>query len=179
MTIKTFEPAGIGSSDLQECLLIQIEKWDEENEDRQLEHTLVRDFFPLLEKRKYSEIANHLDLAVEEVELAVHHISLLEPKPGRKYQASNNREVIPDASVQEVKGELVLSLNNNYLPRIKFNDEYKALLKTQDNPELTKYLTGEEERARVLLGSIQFRKSNLLKVMEKLLSFKETFFITG
>ena len=177
-TIKTFEPAGIASGDIQECLLTQIKNINE-NEEHQLEHTIIKNHFSLLAKKKYFEIAKLLNIPLEEVKTAAHHISLLEPKPGRKYHPLNNIEIVPDVRVENINGQLKLSWNNSYLPKIKFNDEYKNLLKIKNNLKLTQYLSEKEQKARFLLESIEYRKSNLLKVMENIIVFQKDFFFHG
>ncbi len=177
--IKTFEPVGVASGDLQECILTQIRNINEDG-DHELEYNIVKDHLPMLGKKKYLDIlAKILNISSKEVRLAAQHISLLEPKPGRKYQPINNIEIIPDIKVENIDGQLKLSLNNGYLPIIKFNKQYNDLLKIKKNYELFKYLNEKKEKAELLLESIEYRQSGLLKVMEKIIVVQKDFFYHG
>ena len=57
--IQEFDPPGIGARDLQECLLIQLNKMQEENPflDLSLPITIIKDCFDEFSKKHYSKIA--------------------------------------------------------------------------------------------------------------------------
>ena len=175
--IKNFEPSGIGSSNLQECLLKQAETLTEGKDS--IEYLILKYCFPLLEKKKYKEISKTLEVDQEEIDFAVHNISLLEPRPGRRYQSLDPTLVIPDVSVLRENGELRLYINDEYIPKVHFNKEYKTLLKIKDNPQLSKYIHEKEDKARTLLSSLKYRVSNLQKVMQRLMVVQAEFFEKG
>ncbi|MBD3216452.1 MAG: RNA polymerase sigma-54 factor, partial [Candidatus Lokiarchaeota archaeon] len=105
--------------------------------------------------------------------------SLLEPKPARAYSSVENSYVIADVAIKRVDGSLQLVINDDIIPDISFNDEYKKFLSVKNNPELKRYLIEKEERAVSLLTSIRYRQTNLEKVMKRLLEVQYDFFDKG
>ena len=175
---KTFEPDGIASRNLKECLLTQIKKFSE-SQDTTLEGLIIENCLDLLQKKKYKKIARKLKIPLQKIETTVHHISLLEPKPARMYQSTTSSFIIPDMTVARVGDELMLYMNEELIPKIEFNHQYKKLLKIKKNPLLNKYLKEKEEKANLLLISIKYRKSNLQKMMEKIIEIQRDFFEKG
>jgi len=114
-----------------------------------------------------------------DIEEAAHLISLLEPKPARKYSSINVNFVFPDASVQRQGNDLVVSINNEILPRISYNTEYKNLTKLKENERLQSFFKEKEENALVLICSIEYRISNIQKVVEALTKIQRDFFFDG
>lgn len=175
--IRTFDPPGIASSNIQDCLIRQLERY--EDYDTSLEREIVAKHFEELRKKKYADLAKVLDATEEEVDRAAHLIATLEPKPARRYRNVENAVIIPDVTVRRVNDEFQILVNDEVIPRIAFNDEYKKLLKVKDNPELKKYLQEREEKALNLINSIRYRKTNLIKVMRKLIEIQKQFFLEG
>ena len=52
--IQTFDPPGVGASDLRECLMLQLER---AGRQETLEYRIVRDHMEALGKRRIPEIA--------------------------------------------------------------------------------------------------------------------------
>ncbi len=175
--IRNFDPPGIASRDLKACLLKQLDLLTDL--DTELERELVEEHLHELRPKKYVELAKKCDVTLEEIEQAAHTISLLEPKPSRKYRRLDNPMIYPDVSVKRVDDELQLSINDEVFPKIVLNDEYRVYLKNKENPEFKKYLLEKEEKAMMLLDAIRFRKKNIQKVVEKLMELQVDFFHKG
>ena len=58
--IQDFEPAGVGATNLQECLLIQLRRLQEDNEDEDVDYTLpiiiIEQYFNEFTKKHYDKI---------------------------------------------------------------------------------------------------------------------------
>nr|MCU0793352.1 RNA polymerase sigma-54 factor [Opitutaceae bacterium] len=86
--LTTFEPAGIGASDLAECLLLQLRS---QGKGESLAARIVRDHFALLTRRRIPEIARKTGVHVDDVQDAIEDIGRLDPAPGRKFADDSNR----------------------------------------------------------------------------------------
>jgi RNA polymerase sigma-54 factor len=178
--IRLFEPAGVGASDLADCLLLQLARRGEGNSlaARILGHHLQQ-----LARHRYEEIAKELRVPIQDVTAAARLIASLEPKPGRPFAESDEQGVIPDLIVipdtQGVGGFLV-RLNDEELPRLKINNEYKDLLAGRgENEELLLYLREKIRGARFFMRSLEQRQQTLLAIGNQIVSRQEEFFLHG
>lgn len=178
--IRTFEPAGVGARDLADCLLLQLARRGEGNglAARILAHHLQQ-----LGRHRYEEIAKELRVPAQDVTAAARLISALEPKPGRAFAESDEQGVIPDLIVipeSDGGGGFVLRLNDEELPRLKINNEYKELLAGRgENEELLLYLREKVRGARFFMRSLEQRQQTLLAIGKQIVSRQEEFFRQG
>lgn len=80
--IQSFEPAGIGARSLQECLILQLERKDLEDEDIRLAYSVLDTCFEEFTKKHYDKILKKLNLSEEQLKLSIDLITKLNPKPG-------------------------------------------------------------------------------------------------
>lgn len=178
--IRTFEPAGVGARDLADCLLLQLARKGEGNglAARILAHHLQQ-----LGRHRYEEIAKELRVPAQDVSSAARQIAALEPKPGRPFAESDEQGVIPDLIVipeADGGGGFVLRLNDEELPRLKINNEYKELLAGRgENEELLLYLRDKVRGARFFMRSLEQRQQTLLAIGNQIVSRQEEFFRQG
>ena len=130
-TIQRLEPSGVGARDLKECLLIQIRNSKLKN--GVIEKIVENDLHDL-ETKNYPAIAKALHIDIDEVVSNVQTIASLEPVPGRQCGTDSVQYVIPDIYVFKLGDEWVLALNEDGLPRLSINKNYKQVFK--DNKEL-------------------------------------------
>ncbi|MEM9227358.1 MAG: RNA polymerase sigma-54 factor, partial [Verrucomicrobiota bacterium] len=91
--LRTFDPAGIGTTDLQDCLLQQLKLT---GRSKSLASRVVTEHFELLLRRRIPEIARKLSVQIDDVQRAVEEIAMLDPAPGRKFGEDSNRIIVPD-----------------------------------------------------------------------------------
>src|SRR5574344_63373 len=77
--IQTFDPAGVGARDLQECLLLQLDR-QESNEEIVLARKIVGKYFELFKNKQYSLIAQKVQSTEEQLQTAIDEIVKLNPK---------------------------------------------------------------------------------------------------
>ncbi|HTZ39664.1 MAG TPA: RNA polymerase sigma-54 factor, partial [Syntrophales bacterium] len=112
--IQEFDPPGIASRDLKECLMIQAKVLGAENS---LVEIIVRDYLHDLENKNYNNIAKKLKVPLAEVLDAIFLISRMDPKPGLVYSDEGPQYIIPDVFVFKVADEYKIILNDEGLPR--------------------------------------------------------------
>jgi RNA polymerase sigma-54 factor len=181
--IRGFEPAGIGARDLADCLLLQLTRRGEGNG---LAARILRHHLQQLARHRYEEIARELRVPLSDVSAAARLISTLEPNPGRPFAESEEQGVIPDLIVvpkQDGEGGedgFLVRLNEEELPRLKINKEYKELLAGRgQNEELLLYLREKIRGARFFMRSLEQRQQTLLAIGNQIVSRQEEFFRQG
>lgn len=175
--LKTFEPVGIASGSLQECLLKQMEArhWEESHA-----YEIVKDHFPLLVRRRVPELSRKISQPTDVVHQALEKIAELDPAPGRRFSEDNNLAVSPDATVERVGKEWIISLNNDYIPRLKINKTYKELIsKGTLSPKEKEYVRNQMRAGKFLINSIDQRQNTIERITRKIIDRQVDFFEEG
>lgn len=147
--VQGFEPAGVGARDLQECLLLQLERCGREDT---LEYRIVKEEMAALAKHRFPEIARRLGHSVSEVQAAAGQIAQLDPRPGRKVSTGAGEFVVPEVLVQRSNGEYAVTMRNEHRPRLRISRYFRALVGDPRYPEARDYI-----REKILAGSLFIR----------------------
>ncbi len=176
--IKVFDPVGVGSLDLREALLAQMDYLQTTNETTR---TLVTQYLPLLEKSDFSQLAKALQIPLSEVKYHIEIIKALDPTPGRKYSQERTFYVVPDILVTKEGNEYKVVLNDEGLPRLRISSYYKKLLATtsKDNPEAHRFLKDKMKKALWFLRSLNQRDQTIFKVAKYIVDKQQDFLEKG
>ena len=111
--IQDFDPAGVGARNLQECLLLQLKREENGNEDLKNAELILERYFNEFTKKHYDKILKKSEMSQEELKNALEIILKLNPKPGNTMSESarTNHYVIPDFIIYNNNGDLELTLN--------------------------------------------------------------------
>jgi len=123
--VQTFDPPGVGARNLQECLLLQLER---AGKAQSVEYRIVSEYMEALGKRRIPEIARGLDLEVEKVQECLARISRLEPRPGRAFLTDNQQYVLPEVFVVKNGDDFTVTTNNEHIPHLRISNVYKDLM---------------------------------------------------
>ena len=175
--IQEFDPPGVASRDLSECLLTQLRQLG--FADDSLPAKIVRDHLGMLESRRFDRLARDLGVPVEQIAEATKVISALEPKPARDYHDGDTRYVTPDVFVQKVGDEWVVTLNEDGLPRLRVSSFYKQMLGANGSPEARGYIQEKMRAAAWLIKSIHQRQRTLYMVTSSIVKFQQEFLDHG
>lgn len=176
--IHEFDPAGVGSRNLKECLLVQAKHLQEDTND--LVH-LINNHLKELEKKNYPGIAKAMDIEIESVIEMCKIIYSMDPKPGRAFMSNDTHFVTPDVYVYKVGEDYMVSLNEDGLPRLRISNLYKNILKgDQASTEKThEYIQDKLRSAVWLIKSIHQRQRTIYKVTESIVKHQKKFFDQG
>jgi RNA polymerase sigma-54 factor len=176
--LRFFDPIGCCTRTLQECLLTQLEAM---GLAEGLESKLIKHHLEKIERRKYDAIAKAEGVTLEDISRALTTIRTLEPRPGRQFADETVRYIVPDAYVQKVGADFVVSLNEDGIPKIKINPTYASLIKdtNQSGAENRAYMTERARAASWLIKSIQQRQQTIYRVTESIVKFQRAFFEHG
>jgi RNA polymerase sigma-54 factor len=176
--VQSFDPAGVGARDLQECLSIQLRHLGMEDS---LAGTIVRNHLALIDERYFRNIAKDLGVLLEEVIVAVKLIRELDPKPGSRYNAQRVEYIVPDVVVIKMGDDYQILLNDDGLPKLRINSLYQGILRRGDGiqGDTKEYLDDKFRSAVWLMKSIEQRRQTLMKVAKSLCKFQREFLDKG
>ena len=175
--LKTLDPQGLGSRDLQECLLGQL---DTKGQSDSLTAHILRDHYPLFLRRRIPELSKALDRKPEEIEDALKVIAELDPAPGRRFAEDMNRVVMPDAKVFKEGDKWQIELMRDYLPRLKLSANFKQYLADKRlTPTEKEFLQEKLKAGRQLISAIEQRQATIERISRLLLEIQEGFFEAG
>lgn len=180
--IQNFDPVGVGSRNLRECLLLQAKFLVPRQE---LVEKLISDHLSDLEKKNYAGIAKTLEVPLKDVQDATRVILEFEPKPGRNFQTSDTHYITPDIYVYKVADEFVISLNEDGLPKLRISPYYRSVLKnakadvTKGSKDTKDYVQEKLRAAVWLIRSIHNRQKTIYKVTDAIVKRQSDFFDKG
>jgi RNA polymerase sigma-54 factor len=176
--IRMFDPVGAGSVDLKEALLAQM---DYLRIDDEITRQIVQHHLSLLEKCDYAQLAKAVGIGLQDVRNHIEVIRQLEPAPGRKYSQEKTTYALPDIVVTKEDDELVVSLNDEGIPRLRINAYYRRLLAkaAKENIEAYQFLKDKLKKALWFLRSLDQRDQTVFKVARYIVDRQREFFEKG
>jgi RNA polymerase sigma-54 factor len=175
--LKTFEPAGIGAENLADCLLIQLAQ---KGREKSVAARIIRDHFDLLVRRRIPDLARKTGLAPEVIQEAITEIGTLDPAPGRRFADDANRVVVPDVSVEKENGEWRITLNHDYIPRLRLSNTYKELIaKGQLSKQESDYLREKLRSGKFIINAIEQRQRTIERITREIIRHQHEFFEEG
>ena len=178
--LQHFDPIGVGSRDLRECLLTQLHLFEHNNsEQTELLTILIDQYLDVLANRDYRQIKSALKITDEELTELVELIQLLKPRPGYQIQVDKTEYIAPDVYVRKLNNRWQLSLNVDNTPKLKVAEHYAQLIKRADNSTDNVYLKNHLQEARWFIKNLQSRNDTLLKVTEAIINRQKDFLEYG
>ena len=175
--LQSFDPIGIASLDLQDCLLKQMDAREMQDSHS---YQIVKDHFPLLIRRRVPELSRKLSQPTEIIHRAIEKIAELDPAPGRRFSEDTNQSVSADATVERVGDDWSISLNNDYIPKLKINRTYKELMtKGVLTSKEKEYVRNQMRAGKFLISSIDQRQNTIERITRKILDRQADFFDEG
>ena len=188
--IQDFDPAGVGAMNLQECLLIQLRRRNEENPSKDCENaiTVIEKYFDEFTKKHYDKIVARSEMSDDELKRALDIILTLNPKPGGSTGSisQSNDYIIPDFTVINNGGELELQLNSRNTPELHVSKDFMSMLKEysagKDSPEkreAVSFIKNKIDSANWFIDAIKQRQNTLYVTMKAIMEYQKDFFLTG
>lgn len=177
--IQGFDPPGVGSRNLQECLLLQL---NFRGLGDSTAAAIIRDHFDEFKQKKYVDIARKLHISVQDVQDQCKLISTLDPKPGLEVVAEDPKYVIPDLIVDTIDGKYIVYLNDRNIPRLRVSQHYhdELMREVRDgDSEAREFINARLKSAKWLIQTIEQRRRTMVKVMECIVRKQRDFFDKG
>ena len=176
--VHTLDPAGVGASDVRECLLLQIES---RNGKGGVAWQIVADHLKLLESRQFKELAKVLGRPIEHIQIAIGVIKHLDPRPGLRYSGPGARTVEPDVYISKDGEDYRIQINDEDLPQLRLNPQYRRMLDRSQEPnkDVRNYVRDRYASAIQLMKNIEQRKHTILRVCESIVRRQADFLEGG
>ncbi|OJW68921.1 MAG: RNA polymerase sigma-54 factor [Candidatus Amoebophilus sp. 36-38] len=190
--IQNFDPAGIGARNLQECLLIQLNR-QPIRPVRDLAIRIITQTFEAFTKKHYAPIMKKLGIQDEQLfKDALDLIAKLNPKPGGALETGiqQNQILYPDFLVGRQSGQLEVRLNSYNTPELKISRSYMHILertqqankeekKSKKLQEATSFVKQKIEAAKWFMEALKQRQKTLLRAMQAIVQLQYDFFLEG
>ena len=180
--IQSFDPPGVGARNVSECLMLQLSDREQAQvspppDVLDLARNLVRDHLPALAARDFAKIKRLLRCDDDLLRNAQQLIRSLNPRPGSAFASEAPVYVAPDVIVRRVSGEWTAVLNPSIMPRLRVNDMYASVIRSQrgEHPGLS----GQLQEARWLIKNIKQRFETILRVAQAIVERQRGFFTHG
>ncbi len=189
--VRQLDPAGVGARDLRECLLAQLEYQQQllghaVNGDAEVGQCLadavviVHEHLKAVEARQYREIARALGRPQEAVLKAMDLIRDLDPRPGRRYAASDAQLIEPEVAFVKQGDDYVIVMNDDDVPQLRLNHSYRRLLSQGGaDKEVRAYVKERYKSAIQLMKNIEQRRQTILRVCRCILERQRGFLDHG
>ncbi len=183
--IQEFEPAGVGARNLQECLLLQLDKKSVEQERAR---TILEQYFEEFTKKHYARIISRMGITQDELKDAIDEIVRLNPRPGGQIDDSYEdqaQQIIPDFLLEEKDGELIMSMPKFSVPELRVNRRYAELLMdsaqtgTRAGKEAASFVKQKLDSAKWFIEAIKQRQNTLQNTMNAIIDFQREYFMDG
>ncbi len=175
--VQAFDPPGVGARDLQECMLLQLERSGQQDT---LEYRIIKEFMEALGKRRIPEIAKGTGVEVDEVQDALENIARLEPRPGRAFLPDNDQYVLPEVFVQRSGDDFVVTTNNEHIPHLRISNTYKDLMSQGENSgEVRNYIREKIRAGKFLIKSLHQRQQTIMNIAKEIVKRQREFMEKG
>lgn len=186
--VQQLDPPGVGARNLQECLLIQLQR-KEQTPDTERAANMIENAFEQFTKKHYQKLLKKFDVSEIELKDAILEIERLNPKPGSSF--SNNlrstEHVVPDFTIKIIDGELELVLNGRNAPELHISKSYNEMLlgykaskeKSRTQKEAVLFIKQKLDAAKWFIDAIRQRQQTLLLTMSAIMHYQKAYFLSG
>lgn len=189
LKIKDLDPVGVGAADLQECLLIQLNR-NEQSYYNELAQIIIRDYFEEFSKKHYDRILQNMEISKDDLKEAISEITSLNPKPGNVFGGAvetHLSDITPDFIIESYNGEITMHLNKRNAPELIINRSFSEMIKgyeqnmegmSTENKQALMFIKQKVDNAKSFIDAIKQRQDTLQRTMESIIKFQYDFFIS-
>ena len=187
--VRELDPAGVGATDLRDCLLLQLERM-KGDEISLLAYRVIDEYFELFIKKHFDKIASQLGIDEEMMRRVFDLIRGLNPKPGNTITGvaddSHSQQITPDFSVETDGGDLTITLLNS-VPELQISESYSLIYEqyaakkpaTEQERSIAGDIKDKYTKAQTFIAMLRQRQDTLFRTMRAIVHRQKLFFLTG
>ena len=189
--LQTFDPAGVGARNLQECLLLQVKRLPRGVLRKTMEQVFT-DYFDEFTKKHWDKIQTELELNDTQLETLKAEIQKLNPKPGASLgetEGRNLQQITPDFIVDTADdGTITFTLNRGNIPELTVSPSFTDMIDTykkhkdkmsRQEKEALLYAKEKVDKAQGFIEAIKQRRHTLIVTMKAIIEVQRKFFQDG
>lgn len=170
--LQQFEPVGIFSTSLQECLLKQLEKLNLENDELK---QMIMYHLEDVADGNIGNISRKLHISTIQVRKYILIIETLNPRPASGFAGSKTEYIVPDIIVYRDENWRI-ELNDHWAGNYEISGYYLKMMSETGDPQLKEYFANKAKRAQLILQSVEQRRQTLLDMMDRIVKWQTPFF---
>lgn len=172
--IKSLQPAGIGAANLQECLLLQLQR---QGQVPDALRDMILFHMEDLASCSYRKIATGLHIPLQQIYKYAEQIRSLNPKPLNGIVEAHAQYLIPDVVLLNENGVLSVAMNDSCVGTIRLTTDYDQLSAQDLTPELRDYIKRNKRHASMLSRSIDQRRTTVLRCVRYIVDYQRDHFL--
>lgn len=189
--LQEFDPAGIGARNLQECLLLQIQRRDPSHL-RDLMERVVKEYFEAFTKKHWQKLQQALQLSDLQTETLIGELRKLNPKPGASLGETVGRslqQITPDFIIDtQDDGTVTFQLNMSDVPELHVSQSFSDTLReyqgnkekmSRQMKEALLYTKKKVDAAQGFIEAIKARQHTLTVTMKAIIQWQHRYFEEG
>lgn len=185
--LQSFDPPGVAARDLQECLLLQLQRKNPKSAEIVLAMRVVKEHMEEFSKKHYDKIARKLGVEEESLKQIIKEIINLNPRPGNTAgdTARTVQDVVPDFIIYNTDGKLELALNERNMPELRVSGMYGSMLqeyarsKEKSSKEAVTFIKQKIDSAKWFIDALKQRQQTLLLTMQCIMEYQYDYFLEG
>ena len=185
--IQTLDPPGIAARNLQECLMLQLERRHHDQVTEVVAYQILKDYMDEFSKKHYEKIQKSLSLDEEELKDAIQEILTLNPRPGggSAEDTRSSQTIIPDFILSVIDNQLELTLNSRNDPELRISRSFQEMLqsyakdKKKESKDAIVFIKSKIDAAKWFIDAIKQRQHTLLATMTAIMNFQQEYFLQG
>lgn len=192
--VRELDPPGVGATDLRDCILLQLKRFDDTPSNR-LAYTIVDKYFNEFSHKHYDKMCVALNVTQDQLKSAIKIIKSVNPKPGSAYASSESerrsQQLTPDFKIEiddtdPEHPDLQFTLLNN-IPELAISDSYSSIANKMGQNKSKKLKLNDAQtvveesckRAKSFITLLQLRQEKLKLTMEAIMLRQRDFLLTG
>ena len=177
--VQTLDPAGVGARNVQECLLLQLDRL---GADTHIERELIVNHLDDIKMNHYPAIAKKTGLSMEQINTAVERIARLDPAPGHAVGQPPVPYIVPDIIVEyePANDEYYARLADDQVPKLGISQQYRNMFRSRGlDGKAKEFLQRNIRSASWLIDAIQQRRQTLMRVVNAVIRVQRDFLEKG
>ena len=185
--IQTLEPAGVAARNLEECLLLQINRKESLSRAEDIAKKIITDTFDYFKNKQFDKIYEKYNVDKKILNKSFDYIKSLNPKPTGGHDDSSLTEyLIPDFIIKKENNELnvllssenkTIGINKSYVNI--YDDLKNKKNKNKENRKSYDFIKQKIQSAQWFVDAINQRNNTLLKTMKTIVDLQKKFFEDG
>lgn len=177
--LQRFDPPGVASLDLRDCLLVQLDLLDPDSTPAlAAARQLVDTHLEQLPRSDRTQLARSIGVEPEDIDDALVLIRSLDPRPGGRFDDSAPEYIQPDAYALRDGDTWRVALPGDANGQLRINRDYLRLAR-EAGREARSYLRGCLQEARWLLRALEQRQDTLFRVTSAIVEAQRDFLDHG